>query len=318
MLSTQQSIELSPKPGFTVKTKILQSKIHPVTTKVFINICHDDQVPKPSDFDKETTFQLIIDNQWEIPLVLSKEKSATDKKGVPSLVYDCIINTKCFTWITLNSDLRSIMIEWGIEAVELLYEVTLERDYSIPKMASKGELSKTVIDKEDLQNGLKKLNELKNNEVLGLLEEMKEDSPDQDLEELPSLLSINGKNKVLIQEIDRNEKKDGNGENENVRKDDLKSKETSLVSSDTRNINYNLSFVKLHEKYQLLIKFTANTSLDKLVVEFKAETSSVVISSDEGSFGKDKTLDIPVAGEVDAGRARCFLVKPEKCLYIFV
>lgn len=201
------TIDLTPKPGYVIKTRVIQSLSHPLTTKVFINLCHDPSVPKPLDFDTHSTFNLIIENKWEIPLILSKERTTSDKKGTPSILYDCIINPTCFTWITLNPDLRSIMNEWAIESVELLYSLTLERDYSIPKMLSKGDIPTTTILKSDLtDNGLyKKLHQLKSNETLGLLEELKSDESDTDL---PNLMNIEGKKKLLIEVIDVNEKRE--------------------------------------------------------------------------------------------------------------
>ncbi|CAI5756295.1 unnamed protein product [Candida verbasci] len=122
-----------PTPGFVVKTR--------TDCKVFINICHSPNVPKPEDFNPETSFNLIIENKWQIPIVVSEEKSTFDKKGIPSLAYDCCINSECFKWIQSNQDLKQILIEWSIESIELTYKLQLDRSYSIPKMLSKGELS---------------------------------------------------------------------------------------------------------------------------------------------------------------------------------
>lgn len=141
-----------------------------ISTKVFINVCHDPEVPRPSvDFEPEMVFPLIIENQWEIPIIVSQEKESKDKKGFPSLVYDCCINSKCFQWCQVSKDLRSILIEWCIESVELLYSFTLEREFSLPKMLSKGELCNTEIAKDELSGARLKnrLEALQKNEPLG-------------------------------------------------------------------------------------------------------------------------------------------------------
>ncbi|QRG40297.1 hypothetical protein FDK38_004761 [Candidozyma auris] len=203
-MESPKTIQLDPTGGFVVKTRVLEGDAkHLLSTKVFINVCHDEKVPKPpGEFVPEKVFPLIVKNEWEIPLIVSLEKRDKDKKGVPSLVYDCCINSECFRWVQVNNDLRLILIEWCIESVELMYNMVLDRTYSFPKMLSKGELSKTEVSEEELKGGLqKKLQELKKNEVLGLLEEL-EPQPVEG-EELPDLMNIEGKKrKPLIEEID--------------------------------------------------------------------------------------------------------------------
>lgn len=203
------AVSLHPAAGFVIKTRIVEGSAHHVIqTKVFLNICHDRQVPRPPSFDPETVFPMIVRNEWEVPIVVSREKSTTDKKGVPSFVYDCCINSECFNWIQINPDLRMIVVEWCIEAVELMYEVVLEREYTTPKMAAKGDLGPIEMTPSDLSNGLRaEVEELRKNEIKGLLLEI-EHSDDDDSNanfnpgELPSIMDISGsKRKPIIQEI---------------------------------------------------------------------------------------------------------------------
>lgn len=199
------SLVVNPIPGFVVKTKIVEGKgDHLYSTKMFINICHDSQVPRPpTDFDAAVTFPMIVDNQWEIPVIVSPEKRASDKKGVPSFVYDCCMNSECFQWIQINKDLKLIAVEWCIEAVELMHELVLERVYSVPKMLQKGELSNTEVSSDEMANGLqKRIQELKQNETLGLIEALEPGEEEQDTE-LPDLMNIGGSRlKPLIEEIE--------------------------------------------------------------------------------------------------------------------
>ncbi|KAI5961961.1 hypothetical protein KGF57_001589 [Candida theae] len=207
MIQEQEKMKLDPKPGFVIKTKILESKdASKISTKVFINVCHDSRVPKPSvDFEPEVVFPKIIENQWEIPIVVSTAKESKDKKGFPSLVYDCCINDDCFRWCQISKDLRLILIEWCIESIELITTVTLERDYSIPKMLSKGDLTQTELTAEELSDlGFKKLHDLKQDETLGLVEELKLDGEEEPDKKLPSLFNIGGEGtskKPLIEEL---------------------------------------------------------------------------------------------------------------------
>lgn len=199
-----EPVQLRPKPGFVVKTKVLEGLgDHTFGKKVFINVCHDDQVPKPAgEFEVEAIFAKIVKNEWEIPIVVSLEKTAVDKKGVPSYVYDCCINSQCFLWIQLNNDLRLILIEWAIESVETMHDLVLEREYSIPKMLSKGELSETEITQDDLKNGLQnRLRELRDNETAALVQQLMPDDVESS-ESLPDLMNIGGGKKALIEEIE--------------------------------------------------------------------------------------------------------------------
>lgn len=199
----EKSVVLDPTGGFVIKTRIVEGDAkRPYATKVFLNVCHDLQVPRPpGEFVPEQVFPLIVKNEWEIPLIVSPEKTDKDKKGVPSLVYDCCINTDCFSWVQVNNDLKLILIEWCIESVELMYGLVLDRSYSVPKMLSKGELLKTEVSEEELKGGLhKKMQELKQNEVLGLLDELEREPESHG--ELPDLMNIDGKkSRPLIEEV---------------------------------------------------------------------------------------------------------------------
>lgn len=205
-------VTLEPKDGFVVKTKIIDAtnlEKYDISTKVFINICHDSQVPQPKqEFDPQVVFPLIINNLWEIPIITSCEKESKDKKGQPSLVYDCCINSVCFRWCQVNADLRSILIEWCLEAVEMMYDVILEREYTIPKMLSKGELTNTEILKSELEGSVEKKLEHIADERMGLIEDLREKENEgiaEDLEALPDIMNVGGNKRskgVLIEEVD--------------------------------------------------------------------------------------------------------------------
>ncbi|KAI5961821.1 uncharacterized protein KGF55_003792 [Candida pseudojiufengensis] len=287
----QEKIILHPKPGFVVKTKILESKNNEeILTKVFINICHDSQVPKPQiDFEPEVVFPLIIENQWEIPIVVSKVKQSKDKKGFPSLVYDCCINSQCFQWCQLNKDLRLIVIEWCIESVEMINSITLERDYSLPKMLSKGELSETEITKDELNDvGFKKLNDLKQNETLGVLEELNslDDIEMADGEELPDLFNRGSSNskKNLIEEIDY-----------------VPKKRIDTVEEKPREpINFTIQFKKLIDdnEYSLCVIFESDSS--DYMLELSYENASLLITSvSDRRFSQGRQLSIPLPPDLD-------------------
>lgn len=225
-------VKLLPKPGFVVKTKVVEGRgTHSYGRKVFINICHDGQVPKPpGDYDLEEIFARIMKNEWEIPIVVSLEKTESDKKGVPSLVYDCCINSDTFVWVHLNNDLRLILIEWAIESVETMHDLVLEREYTIPKMLSKGKLSETEITQNDLTGELQeRLGELRQNGVASLIEQLMPDDENEDKGPLPDIMNIGRTSKPLIKEIEElsidekeeSEKRRDNIQNEDGRRDTI-------------------------------------------------------------------------------------------------
>ncbi|RLV89635.1 Protein interacting with Hsp90 1 [Spathaspora sp. JA1] len=314
----QEKITLDPKPGFVVKTKILESKIiNRVFTKVFINICHDQQVPQPPrEFIPEIVFPLIIENQWEIPIIVSREKETKDKKGFPSLVYDCCINSKCFQWCQISKDLRLILIEWCIESIELLHEATLEREYTIPKMLSKGDLSHTVIGKNELEDSLqKKFQQLKQNETLGLIEEMKIE--DEDDTELPDIMNINNTpKKNLIQEIEPS-----------TTASTSIAPPQKIQTVETPLINYDIKFVKIEsDTYKLAVIFKSPQITNSTDIDLQYTSSTLTLINKlpgytfTNSTSCDKnTLVIPLSRDIKFNKRnlKSFFVD-DNSLYIFL
>ncbi|KAI3407008.2 hypothetical protein KGF56_000301 [Candida oxycetoniae] len=302
-------VTLHPEPGFVVKTKILEcADSTKVLTKVFINICHDDQVPKPStEFNPDVVFPLIIENQWEIPIVVSKVKETRDKKGFPSLVYDCCINTRCFTWCQINKDLRLILIEWCIESVETINSLVLERDYSLPKMLSKGELTETEITIQELGDLVHAHASKSTSKIEDLT--INEDGDAQVEETLPDLFNRPNlkTKKPLIEEI---ESAPAPQSHKSPSNDDAKTI-----------INYNVSFKKLKDEYKLCIIFSSDTiNYSNFQIRYSQKREAIIIKSlvSKYSFPYGNELEIPVL--VDTGfkleKARCFDCKDK--LYIFI
>lgn len=290
-----EAIRLDPKPGFVVKTRIVEGKgDHIYGTKVFINICHELRVPKPTmDFDPAKVFPMIVQNEWEIPIIVSLEKKASDKKGVPSFVYDCCINSECFQWVQVSPDLRMILVEWTLESVEMMHELVLEREYALPKMLCKGELSQTEITQEDLKNGLqKKLLELKQNETAGLIEELGIRKLDVDEEEknepLPDLTNIDGKRqRPLIQEI-------GEMSLDEVPNKELTSDKPHVVATLQKNTTQNSLKSELlplkpkpHEKERYIFIITRELRGEQAYILFE---SKQLTNKVEISFDADNTI----------------------------
>lgn len=304
------SVYLDPTPGFVIKTRVVQGK-HPFSTKVFINVCHDPEVPRPSvDFSPEVVFPLIVRNEWEIPLIVSLEKETSDKKGVPSLVYDCCINPECFQWVQVNADLRLILIEWCLELVEMMHEMVLEREFTVPKMLSKGELSKTEISTEELRTGFqKKLHDLKQDEMLGLLEELE---PEQDDEELPDLMDIGKvRQKPLIQEISAMTISERIEEVKPTR-DAMDTLEPSMSPTP-----YVYSITPQTRDSSFFVKFESAQITQGLRLSYNQENQTAVLTNTDPSrsLGESNKLEIPLPKNTKPSRS--FSVPKEQALYVF-
>lgn len=345
------SLVVHPTPGFVVKTKIVEGKgDHLYSTKVFINICHDSQVPRPpTDFDAAVTFPMIVDNQWEIPVIVSPEKRASDKKGVPSFVYDCCMNSECFQWIQINKDLKLITVEWCIEAVELMHELVLEREYSVPKMLQKGELSNTEVSSDEMANGLQKwIHELKHNETLGLIEAL-EPREEEEETELPDLMNIGGSRlRPLIEEIgemsieDRGSKKslvlevgepeEKGGEKatntDKKRGEEILSDEISLMEAlGTKKLislskeglpssklePYTFSITSGTQNSDFYVKFESAQLTDMLEVSYHENFIRIVNLDPNRSLTRENRLDVAIPPK--ATPYKCFIVKD--ILYVF-
>lgn len=279
MEEISESIKLNPKPGYVIKTRLLKSPSMQVGTKVFLNVCQDEQVPTPEqEFEPSIVFPLIVDNKWEIPIIVSREKVVKDKKGQESLCYDCCINDVCLRWCTINTDLKSILNEWCLEAVELLYSCVLDREYSIPKMLSKGELSETVIKKNELTDtGLQKtINDMKNNESLALIEELKDVPMEHsDQEEIDIFNRGPPSTKgPLIEELD-----------------DKPSIIPVKIDHKPTEIKYSVSFQKVKSPFSLLVVFDSNLKYEHLKLEY--EPTQLIITSKSPSYVFDVTTNKP-------------------------
>lgn len=299
------STTLDPKPGYVLKTRVFKSTTTIGGTKVFVNVCHDPQVPKPlQEFDPNIVFPLIVANQWEIPIILSAEKEVKDKKGNISLCYDCCINETCFRWCMINGDLKSILNEWCLEAIELLYNLILDRQYSTPKMLSKGPLSKTEIRQNDLVGNalLEKIEELKANETLGIIEDLKDDYLDN--EEI-SIFNRGAHKKPLIEELDT------------PIKTTLKSK--SSQSFSPIEINYSVSFQKLQDPNGLFHQVTKiKSTLPFEHAQLSYEFTDLVLTSKSPQYLfnlNPKASHIKIPLDSDACNFKCFYVDDE--LFVF-
>ncbi len=325
--SKEDELLLRPKPSFVIKTKLDVSTQKPKRekgTKVFLNICSDDNVPLPEvGYDPSIIYPLIMDNKWEIPIVTSQERVDKDKKGQLAYVYDCIINTKAMRWVQRDKELREILVEWSLESAELRSGIQLSREsIATPKMISKGEVQELTILKSELDiNRLNKEFERINNmqnEPQSILEAQKID--DEEMEEEQNSIDIFNVNasadqsdspitKPLIQEIT------------NMSINPPPSKPTSQPQVTTKEkLKYSTTFSKIDTngyKLKIEIKSQNDSSLD-YDMHLDKSNNTIILKNLNPKYPSTKDFELPLPTIFQNPSIKSFFVHDESTLVIFV
>lgn len=328
-------VTILPKPGFVIKSKLATIQGRPNTFselqagfKIFINVCQDDQVPKPDiDFNPSTVYPLIMNNQWEIPIITSSVREDRDKKGASCYVWDCCVNTECMLWISRDLQLREIVVEWCLESCELSEYIEISRDdIAFPKMKKKGEVIPSLeVLSDELSNDYRKEVAKHKNErddptnILKMKRSLLDTEADNSLEgtnekELPPLFpqaKWDGSSRPLIEEIDQ------------LTIADSKKKKPKILG-ELQEIHYDVQIrkTKSTNDYKLKIEITSevNSSSD-LKIQYIVEENSFVLKNTNLHVCKEKTLEIPLPNIFtleNISNLKCFFTKKEKKLVIFV
>lgn len=324
--STQEELVLKPKASFVVKTKLDTSTQNPKRekgTKVFLNICSDDNVPLPEvGYDPNVIYPLIMDNKWEIPIVTSQERIDKDKKGQLAYVYDCIINTKAMRWIQRDNELREILIEWTLESAELRSNFQLSREsIATPKMISKGEVQElTVLKSElDISRLNKEFERIHNiqSEPQSILEARKIE--DEEMEEEQNNINIfnvnasserseNSVTKPLIQEIT----------NMSLNSPPQPEKKIATLSQPRLEYSTTMSKTDLNGyKLKIEIKSQNKSSLD-YDMYLDRSTNTLILKNLNTAFTTDKNFELPLPTVFESPSIKSFFVHDESTLVIFV
>ncbi|CAM9583386.1 unnamed protein product [Ascophyllum nodosum] len=128
-------IVISPKPGFVIKTRLLDEGI-----KVFVNVCHHERIG-----DSGLVKKLDRDgNEVEglnIPMSVGPPWVDKDKTGEECIVYDVIINTKAIE--DCRSDRTGARRDWlchlAMQSVMTKHACKLDPKYKLPKLKFKGD-----------------------------------------------------------------------------------------------------------------------------------------------------------------------------------
>ncbi|QLL33411.1 hypothetical protein HG536_0E03220 [Torulaspora globosa] len=324
-------ITLEPTPGFVVKSRLITTEGRPNHllklqngSKVFINICHHEKVPKPEiDFDAIVVYPLVMNNQWEIPIITSPVREDKDKKGALCYVWDCCINSVCMSWINEDLQLREILVEWCLEACEISDVVGICRDHiAFPKMKKKGdfiphlevraneltsdyrkEIAK-MAEKDD--SSPSRILELRRN----LLEEPEGLSGITD-EELPPLMPAGRSSKPLIEEID------------NLSIDSLKNDKPAIPKElPEPQFEVRMRKTKKADKYRLRIEIESQVhSASDLRLRYNSQQNALEVSNVNLTVYKEKKLQIPlphIFTEADAAHLEALFTKADRKLTVFI
>ncbi|KAI8389695.1 related to Protein interacting with Hsp90 1 [Nakaseomyces glabratus] len=326
---------LHPEPLFVIKSKIVNIDNRPkkllkleAGSKIFVNLCHDPQAPKPEiPFDPNIVYPLIINNKWEIPIVASSIRTDTDKKGQVCYVIDCCVASDCVKWFVEDYQLKEIVVEWCLEAAELREVIEISRDkISFPKMRKKGdsipdlEIFSNELDGSDIKEATQ--ND-KGNDPSSLLQirrdllSQEEDlslSNDSDITAhgLPPLFpkANETKGRSLIQEIDDLT---------------LKEKPKNAAKKVQKNIEYNVIMKKIeNHKYKLRLDIQIDSISGKsdLNIFYDPTNNDIVLRNLNTDLYDQKDFKIPLPnifeGKDIMNNSEIFYVSKTGTLTIFL
>lgn len=325
-------VVLEPVPDFVVKSRLVTVDGRPSHllklengSKVFINVCHHEKVPKPDiEFDAIVVYPLIMNNQWEIPIITSSVREDRDKKGALCYVWDCCINPVCTGWISEDLQLREILVEWCLESCEMSDVVGISRDHiAFPKMKKKGdsiprlevyaselmtdyrkEIAK-MVEKED--SSPSKILELRRN----LIDETSSVTESLEDDKLPPLMPVGKVSKPLIEEID------------NLSIAGRKSTEAG-IHKVLPEVQFEVRIKRIIKpsKFKLRIEIQSKiNSASDLRLRYSAQDNALEICNTNTRIFQEKRLQIPlpnIFSEADIDQIEALFIKEDGKLAVFI
>ncbi|KAF7726964.1 PIH1 domain-containing protein 1 [Apophysomyces ossiformis] len=143
------TVTIQPQPGFVCKTNVTSSKnaAHPVGKIVYINICHSSAIPEPT-LANEKEIEKALNGEpeatYRVPLSMGQPRSEKNN-GDACLIMDACIHTQPFLRAERDLDYRLYILELAMEHVEEDQSVTLGREFTMPRMAAKGQIPKRIL-----------------------------------------------------------------------------------------------------------------------------------------------------------------------------
>ncbi|KAJ3118761.1 PIH1 domain-containing protein 1 [Nowakowskiella sp. JEL0407] len=147
--STKDQYVISPQPGFVVKTIVEnESKIIKKGGKIFVNLAYSEDIPPPPLLSDEEIREAITAEDvgaYKIPLSLADVRYDVDKAGNKCAVFDICINDQPMRKALKDFDFKLFLIEISLEWIEEKHSLSLSREFTTPKMKSKGQLTTHII-----------------------------------------------------------------------------------------------------------------------------------------------------------------------------
>lgn len=133
---------VNPESGFVVKTS---RKTGDDFTKAFINIATSPEIVEATQETTSSSASGKIGNNWSIPYSLSPPRDDIDSKKQKCIIYDCIYHPNTYKRAIGSKAFKETLITNAIDGIEREFNVTLDRNYKLPKSKYKGTPSSTLI-----------------------------------------------------------------------------------------------------------------------------------------------------------------------------
>ncbi|XP_005094795.1 PIH1 domain-containing protein 1 [Aplysia californica] len=119
-------IAITPVPGMCLKTRTVAGE------KVFINVCHSENVPEPKDLTDDELLQVLDSEdptQFRIPMSIGEPHAEIDKSGGGCTAYDVIVHPKFMKKIEKSELFKTFFLTIMCEGIEGKYDIQLKRDW---------------------------------------------------------------------------------------------------------------------------------------------------------------------------------------------
>lgn len=123
-------VTVVPSPGFCVKTK------NDSGGKVFINVCHADNVPEPRDITEDELLKLLDSDDpfsFRVPMSLGEPHAEMDKSGNGCIVYDIVVSPKFLEKMKTSEMFKAFFLSVSMEGIEDKFKTTIDRKWIILK-----------------------------------------------------------------------------------------------------------------------------------------------------------------------------------------
>uniref|UniRef100_A0A1L8DCP9 PIH1 domain-containing protein 1 n=1 Tax=Nyssomyia neivai TaxID=330878 RepID=A0A1L8DCP9_9DIPT len=115
---------VKPQAGYCMKAFRTENK-----EKLFINICHTDDIPAPKDISEDELMKILnsnTPNSYKIPMSIGEPRNTKDKTGNDAMVCDIAINSAFFGKIEKMRLFRDFLTALVFEAVDVKYGMPCE------------------------------------------------------------------------------------------------------------------------------------------------------------------------------------------------